>query len=92
MYKHAVTKLPFLIKIVLDQWKIQKMCGKAILEKGGTSLTACQFPDCYTNQQMCDKAADSYHHALVFLSITLKKMFDKDVVTHLFTIKYLPEC
>ena len=24
VYKHAVTKLPFLIKIVLDQWKIQK--------------------------------------------------------------------
>ena len=36
MCKHAVKKLPFLIRYVSDQYKIQQMCGKSILENGGT--------------------------------------------------------
>ena len=34
MCKHAVKKLPFLIRYVPDQYKTQ--CDKAILENGGT--------------------------------------------------------
>ena len=36
MYKHAVKKIPFLIRYVPDQCKTQQMCDKAILENGGT--------------------------------------------------------
>ena len=36
------------------------MCDKAVLENGGTSKPV---PDCYKNQQMCDKAVDNYPHA-----------------------------
>ena len=36
MCKHAVKKLPYLIRYVPDQCKTQQMCDKAILENGGT--------------------------------------------------------
>ena len=36
MCKHAVKKLPYLIRDVPDQCKTQQMCDKAILENGGT--------------------------------------------------------
>ena len=36
MYKHAVKKLPFIIKYVLNQNKTQQMCDKVILKNGGT--------------------------------------------------------
>ena len=36
MCKHAVKKLPYLLRHVPDQYKNQKMCDKAILENGGT--------------------------------------------------------
>ena len=32
--KHAITKLPFVIRYVPDQCKAQEMCDKAILENG----------------------------------------------------------
>ena len=32
--KHAVTKLPYLLRYVPDQCKTQQMCDKAILENG----------------------------------------------------------
>ena len=35
MYKHAVKKLPFIIKYVLNQHKTQQMCDKVILKNGG---------------------------------------------------------
>ena len=40
------------------------MCGKAILENGGT-LTS--VPDCYRNQEMCNKIVDNYPHPLGFV-------------------------
>ena len=36
MCKHAVKKLPYLIRYFPDQCKTQQMCDKAILENGGT--------------------------------------------------------
>ena len=36
MCKHAVKKLSYLLRYVLDLYKAQQMCGKAILKNGGT--------------------------------------------------------
>ena len=41
------------------------MCDKAILENDGTLKSA---PDCYKNEEMCNKAADNYLHALEFVT------------------------
>ena len=48
------------------------MCDKAIIENCGTLKSV---PDCYKNQEMCNKAVDNYPHALnLFLNtIRLKK-------------------
>ena len=35
MFKHAVTKLPLVIRYVPDQYKTQQMCDKVILENPG---------------------------------------------------------
>ena len=40
------------------------MCEKAILENGGTLKSV---PDCYKNQEMCNKAVDNYPRALGFV-------------------------
>ena len=42
--KHAVKKLPYLLRYVTDQYKTQQMCDKAILENGETLKFV---PDCY---------------------------------------------
>ena len=39
------------------------MYDKAIVENGGTLKFV---PDCYKNQEMCNKAVDNYPHALEF--------------------------
>ena len=44
MCKHAVKKLPDLLRCIPDQYKTQQMCDKAILENAGTSKSV---PDCY---------------------------------------------
>ena len=41
------------------------MCDKAILENDGTLKSV---PNCYINQEMCNKAADSNPHAVEFVS------------------------
>ena len=41
MGKHAVTKLPYLMKYIPDQYKTQQMCNKTILEKSGTDFLFC---------------------------------------------------
>ena len=53
MCKHAVKKIPFLIRYVLDWYKTQQIG---------------YVPECHKNQQMCDKAVDNYPHALDFAS------------------------
>ena len=40
------------------------MCGKAIVENGGTLKSVL---DCYKNQEMCNKAIDNCSHALEFV-------------------------
>ena len=61
----------------------EQMCDKAILKDGGT-----------LNQEMCNKAVDSYPHALEFVTECHKsqKMCDKAVNTCPSTIKFGPEC
>ena len=41
--KHAVKKLPLLIKYVLDQYETREMCNKVILENGEMLMF---IPDC----------------------------------------------
>ena len=52
MLEHVVKKLIYLITHVHDQFETQQMCGKVILENGGTLKSV---PDCYKNKKMCDK-------------------------------------
>ena len=52
MDKHAVTKLPYLLRYVLDWYKAQQICEKAIPENVKTLMSV---PDCYKNQEMCNK-------------------------------------
>ena len=59
--KHAVKKLPFVIKCVLDRYKTQQMYDKVILKNGGMLVSIL---DHYKDQHMCNKAVDNYPHAL----------------------------
>ena len=63
MFQHVVKKLPFEIRYVPDQYKIQQMCVIAILENGGTLKSVL---DCYRTQQMCDEAVGNYPLTLEF--------------------------
>ena len=45
--KHAINRLPFVIRYVPDQYKTQQMCDKATLENGRTLESV---PNCYKNQ------------------------------------------
>ena len=40
------------------------MCDKAILENVGTLKSV---PDCYKNQEICNKVVGNYTHALEFV-------------------------
>ena len=51
MCKHQVKKLPFLIKYVSHRYKIQQMCEKGILDKGGVLMF---IPDCCKDHNMTD--------------------------------------
>ena len=50
-------------------------------------------PDCYKNQQVCDKAADNYPHALKFIPDCYMnhKMCDKAGNTYHSTIQLVPD-
>ena len=53
MCKHAVKKLPYLLRYALDQYKTQQMCDKAILENVGILnlfLTAKTIKKCVIKQ------------------------------------------
>ena len=58
--KHAVKKLPFVIRYLPDRFKTQEMCDEAILENGVTLKSVLY---CYKNQKMCNKTVDNYAHA-----------------------------
>ena len=61
MCKHAVKKLPFVIRYVPDRHTTQQICDKAIFENGGTLKSV---PDCCKNQEMCNEVVDNYPHGL----------------------------
>ena len=65
------------------------MCDKAILENVETK----SVPDCYKNQEMCNKAVDNCPHALDYVPECYKtqKVFDEAVRTYPSTIKFVPE-
>ena len=74
----------------------QQMCDKAILEFGRTLKSVPNrllqiVPDCYKNQQMCNKAVDNYPHALQFVPecYETQKMWDKAVDVHPSTTKFV---
>ena len=46
--KHAVEKIPFVIRYVHDQYQTQQMYDKVVLENGGTLKSV---PDYYKNQK-----------------------------------------
>ena len=81
MRKHAVKKLPFVVRSVSDQYKIQQMCDKAILENGETLESV---PDCNKNQELCNKVVNNYPHALKCIPncYITKKMCNKAFSTH----------
>ena len=60
MCKHAVKKLPYLLRYVPDRYKTQQLCDKALLENGRTLKSGL---DCYKNQEMRNKAVDNYPYA-----------------------------
>ena len=73
----------------------QQMCDKAILEFGRTLKSVPNrllqiVPDCYKNQEMCNKAVDNYPHALQFVPecYETQKMWDKAVDVHPSTTKF----
>ena len=51
-------------------------------------------PDCYKNQETCDKAVDNYPHAIKFVSEYCKtqKMCDKIADNHPSAMQFLAEC
>ena len=61
MCKNAVKKLLFVIRYVRDQYKTQEIYDKVIAENGGMLKFV---PDCYINEQLCNKAVGSYTYAL----------------------------
>ena len=91
MCKHAVKKVPYLLRYVPDQYKTQQMCNKAILENGGTLKSTT---DCYKDQEISNKAVENQPHASHALEFVpeYSNMCDKTVNTYLFTIEFVPEC
>ena len=61
MCKNAVKKLLFVIRYVRDRYKTQEIYDKVIAENGGMLKFV---PDCYKNEQLCNKAVGSYTYAL----------------------------
>ena len=60
MCKYAVKKFPFVITYVAEQYKIQKMCRKAILENDEAVESV---PDCYKiNKYVIDLLIFSIMH------------------------------
>ena len=51
----------YLLIYVPDQCETQQMCHEGVLVN---CRTLKSFPDCYKNQQMCNKAIGSYPHAI----------------------------
>ena len=52
MCKHAVNKLPYLLRYVPDQYKGQQMCDEAISEHETLFLTATKIKKCVIKQSI----------------------------------------
>ena len=89
-FGHLKTKkMRHAVRYILDQYKIQQMCDKGILENGGTLKSV---PDYYKNHEMCNKSVDNYPHALEFVAecFMTRKICDKAVNTYPSTIIFFP--
>ena len=82
MCKHAVKKLPYLLRYVPDQYKTQQIGDKAILENDGILNS---LPDCYKNQEICKNYPDTLE--FVPECCNTQKMCDKAVDIYPSTIK-----
>ena len=60
------------------------MCDDAVLVYGGTVKSV---PDCYTHQEMCNKAVDNYP-----LCYKTQKMCHKAVNTYPSIMKFVRDC
>ena len=69
MCKHAVNKLPFLIKYVPDRCKTQQICYKVILRNDGMLMF---IPDRYKDQNIYNRAVNNYPHALRSAPIAIR--------------------
>ena len=67
MCGHAVKK-HYLLKYVPDQCETRQMCHEDVLVN---CRTLKSFPDCYKNQQMCNKAIGSYPHTIEMYLINI---------------------
>ena len=65
MCKHAVKKLPFIIKYVPDRHKTQQMRDKAVHNYAHVLKL---IPNCYKTQKMCGKAVNTYPSTIQFVS------------------------
>ena len=82
--KNAVTKLPFVVRYILDQCKTQEMCDKVILENGGTLKFV---PDCYKNQCIIKLLIIMLmHQNLSLIAIRMRKCIIK------LSILIIPQC
>ena len=75
MCKHAVKKLPYLLRYVSDQYETQQICDKAILENGETLE---YILGCFKSQVICIKAVDNYSLRVGIYS-WMKKSNEKDL-------------
>ena len=90
MCKHAVKKLPCVIRHVPDQYKTQQMWNKAIIENSGTSDSV---PICHKNQEIHDNPLDNYPRAWKFVldSYITQTLCDKSVNSYHSTIQFVPD-
>ena len=51
------------IRYLVDQYKTQQICNKFVR---GNGVTIESVPNCYNNNQICNKAVDNYPNALKF--------------------------
>ena len=65
------------------------MCDKAVSENDGTLKFV---PDCYKNQEICNKAVDNFALEFVPGFYMTQEMCNKIANTHYSTMKFVPEC
>ena len=64
MLSSLLKTLVIIVLFVTSKITKKQISNKATLEHGGTLKSV---PDCYKNQEMCNKAVGYYPHALEFV-------------------------